>query len=1079
MSALSKFFSVFLVFLGLFLTGCGGSSGTGFVGQQNSSEGGASIQSSSAVLLFDLGSPVIRARVATQASTFVVTAYGAGGQQIRTAQTGRVEQLRWEGLPSGPILFRTLFLDSSGQTIGYLDRFTTLVAGQTSVLELTGFITGSPPQGAPTFPGGAGTPAQLVFVESPASVVSGASFPVAVLVLDAHGAPLPNVTGSVNLTARDASLSGQTSTNLNDGVGRFEGVAATVNAPFRLTATVQLGGVTLQAESLQVAVSTQPTSPNVGVPASLRVVSGPTGGTAGQPLTPLVVEVLDVYGARVSGSGLTVTVSLSQNPLPPDGATLSGALSGVTNQGLVTFSGLSLDWAGVYRFNVFAPGVIGGASASFTLSPAPPEPSLPGSGLFDGLLLAVRNLDTQFGENNSPRDVLSEDFNSDGIPDLVTVSPAHGTKIITFYPGVGDGTFAAPKETVTTLRMQTAVAGDVNSDGALDLVATSFESGGVARVFLNDGTGQFVQQLPLLNAGSGCYEASLADFNNDGNLDVITVNRDANTLSLFLGHGDGTFGVGTSLSLVGAPVGVVAVDFDQDGWTDLATTQVDSGTVTLMRNMSGSFVVEQTLTMGNGAFGLALSDLDVDGRSDLITTNRDADQIAIRRGLGGFVFGPVETLPTGHLPYDVTVLDVDGDGRKDLVTANFGGGTNTLWKNLAGGWSSETVPAGPGAISVASADFDGDGLEDLAIGLFSQTSVLIRLNDGAGSFRVPPIIASGASGSVLAGDLNGDGIPDIVSNDTAWPDPLSLAVRLGVGDGTFQAPITHPYGQVTKDSQLIDLDDDGDLDVFIGNFSSFQVLKNNGGGVLAPPQTTSLNWGEYYALGDVNDDGLPDVLASNDYSNQILVFLNQGGNFGSTPDNTISVINAQGLALGDFDGDGSLDLVYRGQTSSFVALGNGDGTFGTSNALTTTTSLSDFRVGDINGDGVPDIVGLWIGGLEVLVNQGAGTFSAPLSLGSRLRLTDLHLVDLNGDEVLDVVTTSYERFDSLVETVQEVQVYLNRGDGTFKIPQSYQLGFGRYAEIGRVGLGDFDGDGDTDIAVADEVGGVLRLLLNR
>lgn len=1091
LSHFPKWLTAGLLLLLISLAGCGGGSS----GSSTAVSAGGTVDqgpisgttTASALLQFDLsGQTPVLPRIADQATAFRVTVYQANGEVVKNVNSGRVASLLIDGLPAGRVLLRTEFLDAAGQVIGHLDRFTSLTAGRTAVLGLTGFVPGPPSPGIPSFPGTGGVPSRLLFQEFPSTVTPGTPFHATVLVLDTTGAPMPSAVGTVTLSVQNALLAGRTSSQLSQGAAAFTGLTLdSQGGSVVLRASASISGQTLEGTSLPVFLEGGATPPSQGVPATLRFATFPESGIAGQAITAVTVEVLDIYGRRVSTSGQVVTLSLSQNPVPPDGAVLSGALSRPTSQGLAAFTGLELDRAGSYRFFASTPDVIGASSEILKVTSSPPQPPAPGSGFFDGLLVMTRVGSGYSYGADYPRDVLSADFDGDGRDDLVTIDPAGVKREIIFAAGVGDGTFEKPVAFPTSLNMSTAAFGDLDGDGDLDLAATSFESGGVVRVYLNDGAGVFSEQSALLASQSGCFEIVLEDFDGDDLLDIATANRDAGSATVFLNQGAGVFSAGVHIPVAGSPVGIAAADLDGDDDIDLVTANVLSGNVTLLENNGGVFTVHGSQSMGAGAFGLALVDIDGDNRPDLVTADRDANTISIRLNQGNFNFSVPERIPVGGLPYDVAAADLNGDGRLDLATANFSDHSSTVLLNTESGWEIQEVPTGAGPIALALRDFDRDGSPDLATANYRECSVLVRLNDGSGSFRLPTTVGEGPFYSVLSGDMNGDGLVDLVAQSMSREYTLlPVTVLLGRGDGTFPEALANPVGLDLISARLIDFDADGDLDL-VGLSPSvstmvFAVCFNNGLGELSEPVTIDVGGTEFYAVGDVNGDGLPDLVASSFVGSLVSVYLNDGsGILNSSPVWTASGVGSDGVELGDFDGDGVLDLVYR-EANVVLCLGVGDGTFGSATILASHSGGYDFRVGDLNGDGNLDIVGYSAGGLTRYLNNGDATFLVA-SYATAASPTDLMLKDINGDGHLDAVTTDSGAYNSThPQYIDSFTIFLGDGTGTLTEYAHYRTGSDNLTYSARgIASGDFDQDGDLDIVGVDRGANALRLFLNR
>ncbi len=228
------------------------------------------------------------------------------------------------------------------------------------------------------------------------------------------------------------------------------------------------------------------------------------------------------------------------------------------------------------------------------------------------------------------------------------------------------------------------------------------------------------------------------------------------------------------------------------------------------------------------------------------------------------------------------------------------------------------------------------------------------------------------------------------------------------------------------------------------------------------------------AVGDFNGDGKLD-LAAPVYSiftpmASIDVFLGNGdGTFTAAPSIAATGYNANFLAVGDFNGDGKQDLAVTladANSGVLILLGNGDGTF-TPQPNIPVSNAYEIAAADLNGDGIPDLVVTSGTGLTILLGKGDGTFTVASTLAATNDVTSVTTGDFNGDGIPDIAATIFPYQGTLgsgTDVPGSVEIFLGKGDGTFT-PESAEPAVG-YSPIDVV-AGDLNGDGILDLAVAD------------
>jgi len=347
-------------------------------------------------------------------------------------------------------------------------------------------------------------------------------------------------------------------------------------------------------------------------------------------------------------------------------------------------------------------------------------------------------------------------------------------------------------------------------------------------------------------------------------------------------------------------------------------------------------------------------------------------------------FGPKTDFGTGMSPASVAVGDFDSDGRLDLAVANqFGNTVSIRLGTGTGSFGAKTdFATGGDPISVAVGDFNSDARLDLAVAIYGG-SVVVLLGTGTGSFGAYTNFGTGSSleATVAVGDFNGDNKLDLAVTNYFTN---TVSILLGTGTGSFAPKTDFGTGPQPVSVAVGDFNGDGKLDLAVTNLvnanqiaGSVSILLGTGTGSFGAKHDFGTGITPHsVAVGEFNGDGKLDLAVANNVSWTVSILLGTGtGSFGLKNDFGAGSFPFS-VAAGDFNGDGKLDLAVASQFTDTIPilLGTGTGSFEAADAdFGTGRNPVSVAVGDFNGDGKLDLA---------VANYGSNTVSILLNTTS-------------------------------------------------------------------------------------------------
>ena len=645
---------------------------------------------------------------------------------------------------------------------------------------------------------------------------------------------------------------------------------------------------------------------------------------------------------------------------------------------------------------------------------------------------------------------------------------------------------------------------DFNGDGIPDLAAANFSASTIT-VLLGNGSGGFSAATGSPFAtGTNPDSIVNGDFNGDGIQDLATANFNANTVTVLLGNGSGGFtaATGSPFAVGSQPFKIVVGDFNGDGLQDLAVANFGDNNITiLLGNGSGGFAPSPASPFpAANPNSLIVGDFNQDGKQDLAAVNLGNNAVTVLLGNGAGAFKPATGSPfsVGSSPETLVTADFNGDGKPDLATANEGDGTiSVLLSNGTGGFlpaTSTSFGLGTGPLSMVTGDFNGDGLTDLAVSSSGGNNVTVLVGNGSGAFTAASPFTSGTGpASLVAADFNGDGVEDIA---TANDGSNNLTVLLGGVVSTTSvlstnSPLTITLGQsVPLTLAVSDTNAAFNAPTGTATFKDGSTVFGTAGQTASPYTFTASSLGLGSHTQTANHSGDARTLAST--SNTITIQVNQDPqtitfaplsniSFG-TPPFTIGATASSGLAVsftstttGVCTVSATTVTILSGGTCTITASQAGNTNYLAAAPVSQSFSVTT-QTQTISFDAIPGQL-FGVSPFPITAKSSSGLAVSFLSTTTAVcnAAGALVIPVTSGTCSITASQSGNASYAAATPVVRSFSLNLANPSGTLTAAPASPFAVGTNPDA--IAIGDFNGDGIPDFAVANSSDNTVTVLL--
>jgi hypothetical protein len=642
--------------------------------------------------------------------------------------------------------------------------------------------------------------------------------------------------------------------------------------------------------------------------------------------------------------------------------------------------------------------------------------------------------------------LLNGDYNNDGKMDVAICGAfsSSGPARVQILYGNGAGSFTCGNTYTAPLipqysNINSFKQGDINNDGFIDFLIT-FNTAPSVWTATNNATGSLGITNALTNNGMG----DLMDFDNDGNLDIISGN------SMNKGNGNGTF-IQSSINTFGPStwLGEFSLqDIDGNGTKDIIYLNTDPSKIRYRyNNGNGSFSTEYSINCDFPLNGFKATDINGDGLKEIIGYSDYLSSIRIfkNNGYNVFTFAASILVVTGYYG-SYSVADINSDGKTDII---FPGYDNDRFCSILGN-SNLSYPSNnivkhqnvAYSSGITVNDFNNDGKPDFASAGLGEINIAKGLPGGGSTNVNSGPFTGNIKGKVYSEDFNNDGFTDVLSINNLSGNSNNFNIY--EGNGTCS--LTNQYffwnnsnsPSAYQDLEIADFDNDGYKDIATANTSiwGYNVLKGSANFSFTTTYSISLTSASNDIVsGDFNNDGNLDIVTVNSASKLNVMLGNGNCTFQAPITITLTGVGANLLTKGNFNGDGNLDLFISGNNQMYSLFGMGTGSFVVNQTVTISSLNTDILTADFNNDGKDEVVISKSGSfnnLNLLVFNASNQFlQYKYTVGTNPN--QMVAYDVNGDGAKDLVVSGGQFID------QDTRILYNAGAISNNISNTYSL----------------------------------------